>query len=810
MPSVLNEATQFTDESTSELINNGYIYIGEQNLDAKLNPITIYANRALSTVLANPQRTGPDGRSVNKIFIPAEYSMKIEDSANVQKLNYLDLGEANEFQTPDSIADLRLAVITNGIASTKGYYEPGGGGASDYYWNSTSTATDNGGTIIKATAVVTGRWLMIYTSPIHAKQFGCTGDGATDDSSFFEKAIASGEEVDISGSDIELSTSITAPLGVHVSSDGTGRLSGGDRTGINVTTSHIELDNIEIDDWNDGTDDNKTNYTTTFIRVTASGQFTRVILNKVVSDSCRSIVSAGSVSDDFTSDVTIKTDLLSVTNCTISNSSVPVNWRSLCSKDVCTNNDYTNIIGAGREVSAHKCFLDGIAYNSSSYLACKNHYIVGNTFDTIVNRTTTGDSTAGNNYEAHAIIISGIYAQISHNIIVDCTGNDYDAEGIYSKTRYCHVHDNILIDSCGGEAAINMKGINDDGIITGTSPFGDGSSVKNNTIIFTNYTYMNDVTSVDLAGVLTGISATATEGMEISGNKIYGANSNDILINGFEDSDNEGVSVHNNTSFLFRGANSIIFRGGFKNPSMRNNKCLNPTIPATLSAFHAFRFLSVSARGNLNTNLVCEGNSLVCDISDGRVDSKVVSLVFADVVDYDIEGLTIGDNIWDVTIASATPDIRPIYLVSSTGGKSISGLKMTPNTYRQTLATYPHYFTGSNYDDFVIEDEVTHSIAAVTITALQLPTITGKSLNIDFTHDANTSTDGAVATQRTIGNHYYNAGTAATGNQANLYAYDNILSGGPFFSASGIFMRIRILGVAAVMSSRLKFRASSH
>lgn len=94
MPSVINEYQQFEDEDTGELIVNGYIYIGTQNLDAKLNLITIYPDRALSgTPLANPQRTGSDGRALNKIWIPGKYSMKVEDSNNVQKLNDLDRGE---------------------------------------------------------------------------------------------------------------------------------------------------------------------------------------------------------------------------------------------------------------------------------------------------------------------------------------------------------------------------------------------------------------------------------------------------------------------------------------------------------------------------------------------------------------------------------------------------------------------------------------------------------------------------------------------------------------------------------------------
>ena len=74
MPSLVDEQEQFIDPSTGVPINNGYVYIGTQNLDAKLNPITIYPDRALSgTPLANPQRTGADGRVLNKIWVPGKY-----------------------------------------------------------------------------------------------------------------------------------------------------------------------------------------------------------------------------------------------------------------------------------------------------------------------------------------------------------------------------------------------------------------------------------------------------------------------------------------------------------------------------------------------------------------------------------------------------------------------------------------------------------------------------------------------------------------------------------------------------------------
>lgn len=96
MASVINEGTQFFDEISKAAIVNGYIYIGVQNQDPTIlaNQITIYSDRDLTTPISNPQRTGSDGRSVNKIWVPGKYSMTVKNENLIQKLNDLDRGES--------------------------------------------------------------------------------------------------------------------------------------------------------------------------------------------------------------------------------------------------------------------------------------------------------------------------------------------------------------------------------------------------------------------------------------------------------------------------------------------------------------------------------------------------------------------------------------------------------------------------------------------------------------------------------------------------------------------------------------------
>ena len=117
MAAFISEGSQFEDTDGKPIVN-GFIYIGLKDADPKTNSITIYSDRALTVVLANPQRTDSAGRSVNKIWIPDEYSIKVEDENNVQKLQDLDAGKASVVSVVNLINVVGTDTITADASPT--------------------------------------------------------------------------------------------------------------------------------------------------------------------------------------------------------------------------------------------------------------------------------------------------------------------------------------------------------------------------------------------------------------------------------------------------------------------------------------------------------------------------------------------------------------------------------------------------------------------------------------------------------------------------------------------------------------------
>lgn len=92
-----------------------------------------------------------------------------------------------------SVAALRLTTgtVDGQRADTRGYLASGDGGSNTFYWSATSALAENGGTIIKPTAVTgNGRWLAVNPKTTNLKQFGA-GLGNPSDTLAIQAAINS-------------------------------------------------------------------------------------------------------------------------------------------------------------------------------------------------------------------------------------------------------------------------------------------------------------------------------------------------------------------------------------------------------------------------------------------------------------------------------------------------------------------------------------------------------------------------------------------------------------------------------------------
>ncbi len=93
------------------------------------------------------------------------------------------------FKNVDALKSNDEFLEDGNVVDVDGYYSAGDGGGGQFYWDATSTETDNGGTIIKATSVATGRWKRIYTGDVFTDWFGVDKTGVSDTQPQIQSAI---------------------------------------------------------------------------------------------------------------------------------------------------------------------------------------------------------------------------------------------------------------------------------------------------------------------------------------------------------------------------------------------------------------------------------------------------------------------------------------------------------------------------------------------------------------------------------------------------------------------------------------------
>jgi len=153
---------------------------------------TTYSNDT-GTTNTNPIVLNSDGECDLYLDDSVSYRFILKNAAGVTQFDkdrVASIGNT-QVQSFDSVAALRLrsGTTTANAAKTLGYYAAGDGGGNAFYYDTTSTATDNGGTIIKPTSVSgAGRWLAVNTDTVSIAQFGAVAGNSTPQQSFINAA----------------------------------------------------------------------------------------------------------------------------------------------------------------------------------------------------------------------------------------------------------------------------------------------------------------------------------------------------------------------------------------------------------------------------------------------------------------------------------------------------------------------------------------------------------------------------------------------------------------------------------------------
>ena len=168
-----------------------YTYLAETT-----TPATTYSDDT-GTPNTNPIILDANGECNLYLDDDISYRLILKDANDV---TYFDKDRVSSIGGGDykvltfnTIDDLRLKIgsAKEPTAQTSGYYVAGDGGGNSFYWDATSSATDNGGTIIKPTYVSgAGRWLAVNTKVINARQFGAHCDSFYDDIIFLDNSVS--------------------------------------------------------------------------------------------------------------------------------------------------------------------------------------------------------------------------------------------------------------------------------------------------------------------------------------------------------------------------------------------------------------------------------------------------------------------------------------------------------------------------------------------------------------------------------------------------------------------------------------------
>jgi hypothetical protein len=185
-------------------------------------PKNTYTSETLGTANANPVPLNAEGRPDVDIWGSGEFKLVVKDGA-VTKGTYdpllgFDLSGLPVYTNIAAMTALLKAALTTGdVIEIKGYSTVGDGGGGKWRWDSTSSATVNGGTIVASDEGGTGRWFRMYSGPLNVLWFGAnTTPGTTNMSAAVQAAVTLGGDIVFPAETVLMNTGVVATLPYRV------------------------------------------------------------------------------------------------------------------------------------------------------------------------------------------------------------------------------------------------------------------------------------------------------------------------------------------------------------------------------------------------------------------------------------------------------------------------------------------------------------------------------------------------------------------------------------------------------------------
>lgn len=144
-----------------------------------------FSDDTLLTANTNPLILDSAGRVQVDVWGDGLYKMVVADSTDTPIDTFDPIAGGVSVTPVNTIADLtallEASLSDGGEMDVSGYYAQGDGGGGRFYWDASSTATDNGGTVLAPDVTDgTGRWIRIVNGDLTAFMFG-SGLGQADD-----------------------------------------------------------------------------------------------------------------------------------------------------------------------------------------------------------------------------------------------------------------------------------------------------------------------------------------------------------------------------------------------------------------------------------------------------------------------------------------------------------------------------------------------------------------------------------------------------------------------------------------------------